>query len=94
MKAGKKQSRITLPHISELPAYLILKKQRSYCKACNVYFTAQSSVVDKFCFISKNTKMAVLNKATDIRSEASIIILKKTTGVSRAKIRRLKKRQK
>ncbi|MBI5976070.1 transposase, partial [Staphylococcus sp. H16/1A] len=29
-------------------------------------------VVDKFCFISKNTKMAVLNKATDIRSEASI----------------------
>ncbi|MBI5976083.1 transposase family protein, partial [Staphylococcus canis] len=72
IKAGKKQSRITLPHISELPAYLILKKQRFYCKACNTYFTAQSSVVDKFCFISKNTKMAVLNKATDIRSEASI----------------------
>ncbi|MBI5974814.1 transposase family protein [Staphylococcus canis] len=72
IKAGKKQSRITLPHISELPAYLILKKQRFYCKACNTYFTAQSPVVDKFCFISKNTKMAILNKATDIRSEASI----------------------
>ncbi|REI27552.1 hypothetical protein DOS81_10680, partial [Staphylococcus felis] len=29
---GKKKSRITLPHISEYPAYLVLKKQRFYCK--------------------------------------------------------------
>lgn len=72
IKTGKKQSRITLPHISELPAYFILKKQRFYCKGCGGYFTAQSPIVDQHCFISRNTKMAVLNKATAIRSEASI----------------------
>ncbi|REH89663.1 transposase family protein [Staphylococcus felis] len=32
IKMGKKKSRITLPHISEYPAYLVLKKQHFYCK--------------------------------------------------------------
>ncbi|REH77008.1 hypothetical protein DOS59_07415, partial [Staphylococcus felis] len=32
IKMGQKKSRITLPHISEYSAYLVLKKQRFYCK--------------------------------------------------------------
>ena len=72
IKMGKKKSRITLPHISEYPAYLLLKKQRFYCKSCAQYFTAETPVVNKYCFISNNSRLAILHKAQDICSESSI----------------------
>ncbi len=72
IKNGFKKSRLTIPRVSEKAAYLILKKQRYYCKKCCSYFTAETSVVARDCFISQNTRLAVLNKTTDIRSQKSI----------------------
>ncbi|PTK88557.1 hypothetical protein BUZ03_13160 [Staphylococcus gallinarum] len=58
--------------MNERPSYLILAKQRFYCKHCESYFTAETNLVDAFCNISNNTKFAILNKANEIRSEKSI----------------------
>ena len=56
----------------EMPAYLNLQKQRFYCKTCDSHFTAKSDIVDDYCFISNKTKLAVLNKAQECRSQKSI----------------------
>lgn len=72
VKNGTKKSRLTINKISERPAYLVLYKQRFHCKLCDSYFTAESRCVDRYCFISNNTKLAVINKSTQIRSEKSI----------------------
>lgn len=71
-KNGKKTSRITIPKVSECPAYLMLSKQRYHCKICDSYFTAETPEVNAHCFISNNSRSAILDKAVDIRSEASI----------------------
>ena len=71
-KNGKKTSTITLLKIMEMPAYLNLQKQRFYCKTCDSHFTAKSDIVDDYCFISNKTKLAVLNKAQECRSQKSI----------------------
>lgn len=65
VKNGSKSSRITLPRISGLPAYLLLKKQRYYCRECMTYFTAKSDVVDDYCFISNRVKHLVMDMATE-----------------------------
>ena len=67
-----KKSKITLNKMNERPSYLILDKQRFYCKHCESYFTAETNLVDAYCNISNNTKLAILNKANEIRSEKSI----------------------
>ncbi|MBV6667729.1 transposase family protein, partial [Staphylococcus haemolyticus] len=72
VKNGKKTSTITLLKIMEMPAYLNLQKQRFYCKTCDSHFTAKSDIVDDYCFISNKTKLAVLNKAQECRSQKSI----------------------
>ena len=71
-KNGKKTSTITLLKIMEMPAYLELQKQRFYCKSCDSHFTAKSNIVDAHCFISNKTKLAVLDKAQEYRSQKSI----------------------
>ena len=68
-KNGKKTSTITLLKIMEMPAYLELQKQRFYCKSCDSHFTAKSNIVDAHCFISNKTKLAVLDKAQEYRSQ-------------------------
>ncbi|MFZ7820269.1 ISL3-like element ISSha1 family transposase [Staphylococcus haemolyticus] len=72
VKNGKKTSTITLLKIMEMPAYLELQKQRFYCKSCDSHFTAKSNIVDAHCFISNKTKLAVLDKAQEYRSQKSI----------------------
>ncbi|REI21658.1 hypothetical protein DOS78_09480 [Staphylococcus felis] len=74
IKMGKKKSRITLPHISEYPAYLVLKKQRFYCKSCNQYYTVETPIVNKHSFISNHSRLAFLKQAQDIRFESSIAL--------------------
>ena len=44
-------------------------KQRFYCKSCDSHFTAKSNIVDAHCFISNKTKLAVLDKAQEYRSQ-------------------------
>ncbi|RZI05786.1 ISL3 family transposase [Staphylococcus condimenti] len=72
IKNGMKNSRITIPKVSERQAYLNLKKQRFYCKHCCTHFTAETKTVERHCHISDNTRLAVLQKATEIRSQKSI----------------------
>ncbi|HCY4499630.1 TPA: ISL3 family transposase [Staphylococcus aureus] len=86
IKNGSKTSRITMPKISEYPTYIMLRKQRFKCKTCERYFTAETPEVDKYCFISKKTLSAVLNKAAEIRSEKSIA---KSCSVSATTVSRI-----
>lgn len=65
VKNGAKTSRITLTKFSGLPAYLVIRKQRYYCKECASYFTAKSGVVGENCFISKRVKRMVMDLATE-----------------------------
>lgn len=69
-----------------MSAFLILKKQRFYCKHCCTYFTAQTNIVDVHCHISKNTRLTILDKATTIRSQKSIA---KSCGVSNSTVSRM-----
>lgn len=71
-KNGTQTSRLTLPFIGMYPAYLLLKKQRFMCKACECSFTAKTSVVKKNCFISQNVKSLIIIKASEARSIKSI----------------------
>ncbi|PNL91881.1 hypothetical protein A6J77_006450 [Aerococcus viridans] len=64
VKNGAKTSRITLTKVSGLPAYLLLRKQRYYCKVCASYFTEKSNIVGENCFISKRVKRMVMDLAT------------------------------
>ena len=45
------------------------KNKDFYCKTCDSHFTAKSNIVDAHCFISNKTKLAVLNKAQECRSQ-------------------------
>ncbi|MBU9759708.1 ISL3 family transposase, partial [Staphylococcus aureus] len=74
------------PKISEYPTYIMLRKQRFKCKTCERYFTAETPEVDKYCFISKKPRSAVLNKAAEIRSEKSIA---KSCSVSATTVSRI-----
>jgi len=71
-KNGTKTSRITLPMAGVQPTYLNLKKQRFYCKACRGTFMAQTSIVDKHCFISNQIKAKALIKSIDAQSLTDI----------------------
>lgn len=71
-KNGTKTSRITLPFTGIHPTYLLLKKQRFFCKACNHSFIAKSSIVEKHCFISKQSRAHVLIKSAEAQTITSI----------------------
>ncbi|QTJ38286.1 ISL3 family transposase [Dolosigranulum pigrum] len=60
IKYGTKTSRITLSGL-EKNRYLVLKKQRFQCKACGQTFIAQTSVVDKYCYIANQVKRKSLD---------------------------------
>ncbi|SHK22035.1 transposase family protein [Tepidibacter formicigenes] len=59
IKYGFKTSMIKLPKVSEFNTFLKLKKQRFYCKHCNSTFILHTPIVNKHCFISNNTKIAI-----------------------------------
>ena len=63
---------MTLPFIGLYPAYLLLKKQGFMCPACRRSFTAETSVVNKHCYISKNVKTFIVIKAAEAQSLTSI----------------------
>ena len=67
-----KKSCLPIPKVSEKLAYLILEKQRFHCKKCCSSFTAETPVVERNCYFSQNTRLAVLNKSIDILSQKSV----------------------
>lgn len=71
-KHGFKTSLIKLPQVSNMNTYLKLRKQRYICYYCHHTFTLETSVVDKNCFISNNTKVAIALEAQNKISEKDI----------------------
>ncbi len=72
IKHGFKTSNIKIPNVSGFNAYLRLRKQRYFCKHCNSTFTLNTDIVNKYCFISNNTKLAIALNAKDKISEKDI----------------------
>ncbi|MHA6258796.1 ISL3 family transposase [Sporosarcina sp. CAU 1771] len=71
-KNGTQLSRITLPITGINPTYLLLKKQRFRCQACQSSFTAKTPIVQKNSYISKNVKAQVIIKSAEAQSLTSI----------------------
>ena len=71
-KYGFKISRIVIPKVSLHDTYLELKKQRYYCGHCQSTFTLNTSIVEKNCYISYNTKHAIALEAQNKISECDI----------------------
>lgn len=71
-KHGFKTSRIIIPKVSLHDTYLVLKKQRYYCGHCQSTFTLKTSIVEKNCYISYNTKHAIALEAQNKISECDI----------------------
>lgn len=71
-KHGFKVSTITLPKVSNMNAYLKLRKQRYKCHHCNSTFTLKTSDVNRNCYISNNTKLAIALEASNKVSECDI----------------------
>lgn len=72
IKYGFKTSLINIPKVSNFNTYLSLKKQRFLCKQCNQTFVAHSNLIDKYCNISKATKLAISLEAKEKISEKDI----------------------
>ncbi len=72
IKYGFKTSLIKILQVSNFNTYLSLKKQRFLCKQCNQTFIAHTNIVDKYCHISKATKLAISLEAIEKISEKDI----------------------
>ena len=72
IKYGFKTTLIKIPMVSNYNTYIELKKQRFLCKECGKTFTAKTSLVNKHCFISNQTKLAIANEAKLKISEKDI----------------------
>ena len=68
----KRNCKIKIPKISNYNAIILLDKQRFKCKHYNRTFIATSSLVDKFCNISNNTKLSIKSNLMDKISEKDI----------------------
>ena len=71
-KHGKRLSRITFLRFQEIAVYLNLLKQRFKCRVCGRTFTSKTNVVEDNCFISNHVQKAIIDKATQVRSETDI----------------------
>jgi transposase len=86
IKYGFKTSDIKIPNVSGFNAYLRLKKQRYYCKHCDSTFILETNIVNKNCFISNNTKLAISISAKEKISEKDIA---KIHNVSHSTVNRI-----
>lgn len=68
----KRNCKVLLPKISNYKTILLLDKQRFYCKHCHSTFIAESKEINKFCFISNNTKLSIKLDLMDKISEKDI----------------------
>jgi len=71
-KGYSKPSMIKLPKVSGFNTYLELTKQRYHCKECGSSFTKRTRLVNKYCFISNNTKISIVNSFSLKISEKDI----------------------
>ena len=59
VKNGFISSRIKWLSVAHYPTYLSLKKQRFLCRHCSSSFLAESSEIEKHCFIAKRVKQSI-----------------------------------
>ena len=71
-KYGFKISRIVIPKVSLHDTYLEFKKQRYYCRHFQSTFILKTSIVEKNCYISYNTKHAIALEAQNKISKFDI----------------------
>lgn len=86
VKNGTRTSRITLPHLSGLPAFLKLAKQRYLCKHCQHSFTAETPIVEKHCHISTRTRQWIAHQCDQRLTEQYI---SEMASVSTTTVRRV-----
>lgn len=65
VKNGKKKSLIRLNKCANQLTYLALAKQRYHCRACHTYFTENTYIVEKNCFIAKQVRYKILEELTE-----------------------------
>ena len=68
IKNGTKVSTIKLTHINFQPLLLRLKKQRFLCKHCHQTFIAETTLVERHCFISTIIKQTIAMELREIQS--------------------------
>lgn len=86
VKNGTRAARITLPHLSGTPAFLMLNKQRFFCKACRHSFTAQTDIVERHCHISNRVRQWIADQCQHRISEQ---YMAEMSSVSTATVRRV-----
>ena len=79
VKNGTKISTIKLGQFNYKPVLLKLKKQRFFCKHCHSTFSAQTSLVDRNCFISNPLKALIV---LELVEEQSMTLIAKHLNVS------------
>ena len=68
----KRNCKVIIPKVSNYNSIILLDKQRFKCKCCNHTFIAKSSLIDKHCNISNNTKLSIKLDLMDKISEKDI----------------------
>lgn len=86
VKNGTKVSNIKLGQINFKPVLLKLKKQRFFCKHCESTFIAETSLVNRHCFIANPVKTAV---AMELRHEQSMKLIGEHMNVSSNTVMRI-----
>lgn len=72
VKNGSKISNILMCATSVRKVKLHLKKQRFHCKHCLTFFTCETNVVARHCFISKQVKFKILECLSEKRPASRI----------------------
>ncbi|MGX8852981.1 ISL3 family transposase [Amedibacillus sp. YH-ame10] len=85
IKNGTKTSHILLPDVSKKQTILKVRKQRFLCKHCLHSFSASSSIVNKHCFISNNTRLSI---SLDSKTKISEKDIAKNNHVSHCTVNR------
>lgn len=79
LRTERKKSLIQLNKCANQLTYLALAKQRYHCRGCHTYFTANTYIVDRNCFIAKQVRYKILEELTEKQAMTTIA---KHCGVS------------
>lgn len=82
----KRNCKVKVPKVSNYNTIILLDKQRFKCKNCNHTFISTSSLVDKYCSISNNTKLSI---KLDLMTKSSEKDIAKRNNVSHNSVNRI-----
>ncbi len=86
---GTTTVRLLLNDVSEYRTYLELKKQRFKCKSCQRTFVADTSVAEKYCFISQKVRWSVIAR---LKENTSMTEIARQKNISTSSVYRVMKR--